>query len=149
MSLLRVRRRRGFAIADFLAGTIIFSGVLITLASMTRAKLQVLAEADAQTRALARAEEALDDVRARGLPQAPTGAADTQGFRLVRKTPVKIQGLADSTVILEARTLVAKAKGSEASADRGLMEVRVRLAWTGLSGEGELALSSVVPRGKP
>ena len=64
------RRRRGFAIADFLAGMLVLAGALTAFATMTKSKMDALAQSDQLARGVAAAEEAIDRVRVNGLPHA-------------------------------------------------------------------------------
>ena len=47
------RRRRGLALADFLAGLMIFSGTLVAFAGITGAKFEMLDATEMRGRALA------------------------------------------------------------------------------------------------
>jgi hypothetical protein len=115
-------RRRGFALADFLAGMMLLAGAMTAFATMTRAKLDALSMADQHARALAAAEEAIDRLRTGGLPRAPQGAADADGFRQV--LDFGVPGLQECTGRIEARGL--RVEGAEAG---DLFEARVVVTW--------------------
>lgn len=117
------QRRRGFALADFIAGTLLFTGAVVGFSTMTRAKMDALGLAEQQAAALAQAETAADRVRLDGLPGAPSGEADADGFRLCGAFDVT-GPLPGATGRVEARRL--RVQDGEA---RGLWEARVVVRW--------------------
>lgn len=122
-------RRRGFALADFIAGTLLFTGSLVGFTVMTRSKMDALGLAEQQASALAQAETAADRVRLAGLPAAPSGEADLEGFRLcstfdVASVSSGTAGLPGATGRVEARRL--RVLDGEA---HGLWEARVVVRW--------------------
>ena len=129
--------RRGVALADFLAGMLLLAGAMTAYATMTRSKMDALSMADQHARALATAEEAIDRVRTGGLPRAPQGPADADGFRHVMDFGVV--GLLGCTGRIEARSL--RLEGGEAA---DLFEARVVVRWTdGPMRNARIALSTV------
>ncbi|RMG15501.1 MAG: hypothetical protein D6731_08230 [Planctomycetota bacterium] len=135
---MRPRRRRGFALADFVAGTVIFAGALGAFAALTRAKMTVLSQTHRRAQALAAAELAVDRLRREGLPAPPRGAADPDGYRSVaRFTPTEAPWLRGH---LDARALrMAVGDGHL------LYEARVTVRWRERDGERTLRLATVVP----
>ncbi len=117
------RRRRGFALADFIGGTLLFTGSLVGFSVMTRSKMDALALAEQHASALAQAETAADQVRLSGLPAAPSGEADLEGFRLCSAFDV-VGGLPGAVGRVEARRL--RVLEGEA---HGLWEARVVVRW--------------------
>lgn len=133
-------RRRGVALADFLAGMLILAGAMTAFATMTRSKMEALAATDQHARALAAAEEAIDRVRTGGLPRAPEGDADADGFRRVHE--LAVSGLADGRCRIEARSVLL----DDGGAGHDLFEARVVVRWKdGATRQGRVALSTVVP----
>ena len=123
------QRRRGFALADFIAGTLLFTGSLVSFTVMTRSKMDALELAEQQAAALAHAETAADRVRLGGLPAAPSGEPDLEGFRLCAAFDVASvtsggAGLPAATGRIEARRL--RVLEGEA---HGLWEARVVVRW--------------------
>ena len=80
----RRRARRGIALADFIAGMMVFSAVIMVFAELTRSKFLLLTGSELRSRALSAAEETIDGIRRNGLGGRPKGKADRQGFRKVR-----------------------------------------------------------------
>ena len=116
-------RRSGFGLADFVAGTFVFTGALVGFTTMTNTKFDALGRSSQRAQALAAAEAAADRVRVQGLPGAPRGEADLEGFRSVAvfapKVPLpRVEGSID------ARWLRV-----EGGAGQGLYEARVRVRW--------------------
>lgn len=142
---LALRRRRGFGLVDFMVGTLVFAGVLATLASLTRAKLLTLHEADARRAALARAEAELDALRAGKALPAATGQADTDGFRLRSRSELELSELEAPELLVDSRALRLDEGGETA----GLIEVRVRVRWKGVDASNVVRLSTVLPRRTP
>lgn len=137
----RPRRRRGFALADFMTGTLLLAGALGAFTSITRAKFDALAAGDQHVRAAAAAEEALDRVRTGGLPAAPEGPADPDGFRLVTTFAPAGAGLSGAEGRLEAR-LLRLAEGDP----HDLLEVRVVVSWRDAPARrARVSLSTVAP----
>lgn len=137
---MSLRRRRGVALADFLAGMLILGGAMTAFAAMTRSKMEALAATDQHARALAAAEEAIDRVRTAGLPRAPGGDADADGFRRVHA--FEVEGLADGRCVVEARSL----RLAEDGAGHDLFEARVVVRWQDAPGRhARVALSTVAP----
>lgn len=135
------RRRGGFALADFLTGMLLLAGALGAFATITRAKFDALAAGDQHARAVAAAEEAIDHVRAVGLPRAPEGQADVDGFRLVATFEPADRALAGAEGRLEAR-LLRLAEGEA----HDLLEVRAVVRWQdGPGRRARVALSTVAP----
>lgn len=142
MTTCRRRGRRGVAIADFLAGMLVLSGALTGFAAMTRAKMDALAQSDQLARGVAAAEEALDRLRVSGLPKAPSGFADVDGFRVVTTFAPTAPGLFRAEGRVDARAL----RASEGAAVHGLFEVRVVVSWQdSATGRAEVRLSTVAP----
>jgi len=133
-------RRRGIALADFVAGTVILAGVVSAFTSMTRAKFDALAEAELHGRAAIAVQAGLDEVRARGLSAEPSGPADIDGFRRVEALAVRDEQLAEASAEVQARFL--RMASGEA---HGLYEVRVVVRWRGRHGEQRLSGSTVAP----
>lgn len=135
------RARRGFALADFVTGMLVLAGALGAFATITRAKFDALAAGDQHARAVAAAEEALDRVRTGGLPRAPEGQADRDGFRLVATFEPADDALAGAEGRLEARLLrVAEGAGHD------LLEVRAVVRWRdGSARPSRVALSTAAP----
>jgi hypothetical protein len=132
-------RRAGVAIADFLAGTFVLAGALTAFASMTRAKIDALGTSDQRALALAAAEEAADRVRTGGLPAAPHGDADPDGFRAVATFRPETR-LAHVEGRIEARSLRFAGAGD----DHDLFEARITVRWKdGATTFGQLALSTI------
>ena len=138
------RRTAGFAIADFLCGTLILAGAVATWATLTRAQIDVAAETERRARALYAAEEALARFQgARGLSLFAGGApGTTTDFALIER--FEGRGLArarkDEPVgRLEARPADARGLASTPGEDPGAagvrmpraIEVRARLEWRG------------------
>lgn len=143
MRLQRTRRgRRGFAIADFLAGMLVLAGALTAFATMTRSKMDALAQSDQLARGIAAAEEALDRVRTGGLPRAPFGDADVEGFRQVATFKPQGAGLYRPEGRIEARALRVGAGGGV----HGLFEARVVVTWQdGPTRRAAVRLSTISP----
>jgi hypothetical protein len=140
------QRARGFVMADFLTGTLIFSATLIAFFAMTESKFKLLDASEMRSRALAEAEVEIDRIRFEGLTVEPKGQADLDGFRLARKfKPAK--RLVRGEGVVEARALRMKGEGNP----RRLYEVRVTVRWRDKSGGGRVHLSTVsaLPQGKP
>jgi hypothetical protein len=134
------RGRRGVALADFLAGSLILAGAVTGFSTMTRTKLVALSTADQHARALAAAEEAIDRVRTGGLPRAPQGDADPDGFRLVLVFNVK--DLPEGMGRVEVRSLRLDDDGP----GHGLYEARAVVRWQdGPERRARVALSTVAP----
>ncbi len=137
--LLRARARRAFALADFLAGTLVLAGVVAGFTSLTRAKFDAISEGELHARGVSAVEARLDRIACDGLPAAPAGEADEQGFRLVEAFTPDDAGLAAGVGRVEARYL--RTEGDS----HGLYEVRVAVDWRGAHGEGRFAASTIAP----
>ena len=114
--------RRGFALADFVAGSLIVTATLVGFTALTRAKMQVLGDAQRRTAALAASEAALDRLRLEGLPVAPKGEADKLGYRQV--STFKPAGYPTANGTIDARAL--RMAVGEAHL---LYEARVSITW--------------------
>lgn len=135
-----LRRRRGFALADFVCGSLIFVGALLAFSTLTTSKYRLLDAGASRLAALAAAEAMVDGVRAEGLPALPQGEVDPDGFRQVATfTPQGSLGRAWGRI--DARAL--RVNGGE---DHGLLEVRVTVGWRDLNGHNQLSLSTVASR---
>jgi hypothetical protein len=141
---VRARRRSGFALADFIAGSLILAGAVGAWASLTRAQIDAAALVERRTRALYAAEEAL--ARGRSAPAAATAAAakSTNGAwveveRFAPRGLVAVSSGASGGVV-EARPLAAKASFAPPAA----VELRARLEWRGDTGPEKLELGSIV-----
>jgi len=139
------RSRRGFGLVDFMVGTIVFAGVIATFASLTRAKMLTLHEADARRAALARAEAEIDALRAGKRLPAVQGRADTNGFRLHSQTEFESPELQAPELLVDSRALRLEGEGDTA----GLVEVRVRVRWKGTGSSNTVHLSTLLPRRTP
>lgn len=133
-------RRAGIALADFVTGMLLLAGALGAFAAITRAKFEALSAGDQHLRAVAAAEEALDRVRTAGLPRAPEGAADPDGFRLVATFAPADPALQGAEGRLEARLL----RTAEGAAAHDLLEVRAVVRWQDGPGRRARVASSTV-----
>lgn len=136
----RCGRRAGFALADFLAGSMIFSATLTVFVALTQSKFDTLSAADQRSRAQAALEAELDRVRLLGAGGSPHGEADLQGFRLVRTFAPQVR-LPDVEGRVELRALrVEGAPGHQ------LFEARVSIGWTERPGRSSRLYASTVVR---
>lgn len=134
-------RRAGIALADFITGMLLLAGALGAFATITRAKFDALAASDQHARAVAAVEEAIDRVRTAGLPRAPEGQADPDGFRLVAAFSPADPALAGAEGRLEARLL--RVTDGEA---HDLLEVRAVVTWQdGPARRARVAMTTVAP----
>ena len=146
-------RRRGFALADFLAGSIIFSGTLSLFVAMTHAKFSTLEAADLRSRAEAALEVELDRVRLEGPGGAPTGEADADGFRLVRTFEPQMPGLAAPRLPAGRGEVALRALRVDGAPNHQLFEARVTVSWVDRPGDPGSGMrvcgSTVVAREEP
>ena len=138
MPRLRSGARRGFALADFMAGTLIFAGVVGVFVSLTNSKFGMLQASELRTRALFAAEDQVDRIRALGLGGGPAGMADAEGFRRVR-TFEPVGSLYEGLGEVRVRAL----RMAEGQDSRQLYEARVTVSWRGQQGIDRLSLSTV------
>ncbi len=131
------RQRGGFALADFVTGTVVFSSVILGFMSLTQGKFRVLDAAVMRTHAVAAAEAEIDAIRVGGLKGKPAGDADRDGFRRVR-TFDPLGKIPTARGVVEARAL----RMQDGAAHR-LLEVRVKVAWRDTSGENAVYISTV------
>lgn len=124
------RRAAGFAMTDFIAGTVILAGVLAAWTSATRAQLGAAGAADRRTRALYAAEEALVRFEAASgftrASEARTGGgafAEVERFDVAGLLPTTEGGKAG---LVEVRPLEAKVEGAVAPQ---AFEARARVEW--------------------
>ena len=147
----RARRRRGVALVDFIAGTIILAGATTAWVSLTRVQLDAISAADRRLRARSVATRALEEARASGTAPLANleGPADAQGFRLVRT--FSVPGLPSSSVgplgRLEARPLRVEPASDPGA--RPVWEVRAIVRWRGVTDVSELDLATVVGSSTP
>lgn len=138
------RRRRGFALIDFITGMVIFSAVMVAFVDLTRSKFGLISATEMQTRGLGAAEEVLDRLRVEGLRTEPADGAkrDAFGFRTLRTfVPAKEHGLPAGEGEVAVRSLRMKTGDAHL-----LYEVRITVSWRDASGRSHLALSTVLPR---
>jgi hypothetical protein len=135
------RRRRGFALADFFTGTVVFAGAMVAFATMTRSKMETIDQAATRHRALAVAEATMDEIRRAGSVKIPEIKADSDGFSEVRHTDSTIQGIGKASIQIDARS--ARVVGGRS---QGLLEVRVRVRWKDATGPSYLQLSTLARR---
>lgn len=142
MKKTKARRRAGFALADFVAGTIILAGAVTAWVAITRAQLDATRQADLRGRARSAALLALDEARLSGIEK-PSGEADANGFRLVKTFPVaNLPQLAsrEPSGRLEARRLAFDGEGDA----RGLVELRATVRWRAQQGDDVLEISTAL-----
>lgn len=121
MRALRARRR-GIAMADFIAGSLIFSATLGVFVGFTQLKFDTLRQTEALSRGNAAVEAELDRLREQGQVDPPQGDAELDGFRPVRSGP--LEGLPEGELRVAARALRI-----EGGSGYQLYEVRVRARW--------------------
>jgi len=138
-------RRRGFALADFIAGTVILAGAVSAWVAITRAQLDATRHADQRGKARNAALLALDDARLEGATALRTasGPADKNGFRLVRTfavpgLPVLVSREPQGR--LEARELPVEGDTAGGSA----IELRATITWRAEHGTDSLELSTAL-----
>lgn len=127
MSLLRARTRRGFALADFIAGSLILSATITAFVAMSRAKFQVLHAVEQLQVAQTALEAEADALRARDAISLPDGEPDAEGFVTLEafEAPASFhQG--EGAILL--RPLQVSTEDADADA-RGLYEARLTLTW--------------------
>lgn len=147
------RWRRGFALADFLAGSIIFSGTLSLFVALTQSKYRVLEAADLRSRAEAALEVELDRVRAEGLGGAPDGESDADGFRQVRTFDPVLPGQTKPCLPAGAGVVAVRALRVDGAPSHQLFEARITVRWEERPGDptsaSRLAASTVALREEP
>ena len=145
----RNARRRGIAMADFVAGTLLFSATLVVFAALTRSKFELISVTRMRAMALSGAETELDRVRADGLDQRPFGAVQSDGFRRVYTFDPRARedapALPGSEGLVEVRGL--RMEGGD---PRRLYEARVTVRWGQGPESGRVSLSTVttLPQGR-
>jgi len=136
-------RRGGFALADFVAGSLVLSATLTAFVALTNSKFQVLRAAELRSRAQVALEQEVDRVRLEGLAGLPAGQADLQGYRLVSEfEPGGALPAGEGRV--EARALRI-----DGGVGRRLYEARVSVGWLDRPGDPGsrvvLRASTIVP----
>jgi hypothetical protein len=127
------------ALADYVCGMLIFSASLVAFSTLTASKLRLLDAAHGRQRALGAAETRLDALRLGGLPAAPAGGGDVDGFR-------KVQDFAPAPKLPAGWGRVdARALRLSAGQAHGLYEVRVTVGWRDVNGRNQLSLSTLAP----
>lgn len=132
-------RQSGIVLADFMAGMFLFAATMLVFAELTHSKFEMLGATHMRAQALSAAEEAIDKIRARGLPHLPKGKADKHGFRFVDRftTGKQIPG---GQGVISARSLrMLEGKGHQ------LYEARVTVSWKDAVGTSRVSLSTIVP----
>lgn len=140
LSRRRRNRRAGFALADFLAGSMIFSATLTVFVALTRSKFDVLSASDQRSRAQAALERELDQVRLSGAGGEPQGEVDLEGFRLVRTFQPQAR-----LPQLEGRVEL-RALRVEGASWHQLFEARVSVSWVDRPGSRSRLTASTVVR---
>ena len=135
----RLRRRRGIAMADFIAGSLIFSATLGVFVGFTQLKFDTLQMAEDLSLGTAALEAEVDRLRELDGIEAPQGAPDLQGFRPLSEFPVD--------ALYEGRGRVsARALRVEGGSAYQLYEVRVEVSWrSGPEDRDRVASSLVLP----
>jgi len=134
-------RKRGIALVDFIAGTIILAGSVTAWVALTRAQIESVAFADRRQQARNACARALDDARNEGLESltADLGKTDASGFALVRRFPAaNLPSLGNEP----AGRLEARPVRTENGA--GCWEVRAVVRWKNPHGVDEVELSTVL-----
>lgn len=136
-------QRRGFALADFLTGTMIFAGALVGFSALTKSKFDVIHQAGAEQVAQGHLEAALDAVRRDGLTGKPNlKKVDRDGFLSVAERTLSLRGLGKVSETLAVRPLLSFDPQGQRLIETEVYEVRVQLSWA----EGQRSLSSLIPR---
>ena len=139
-----MRRDRGIALMDFVAGSLILAGAVAAWVSITRAQLDSNAFADRRLQARNACERALDDVRAEGPSAlADLPKADASGFAVMKRFPVA--NLPSTLKEMAGRVEARPLKGENAF---GAYEVRAVVRWKNLDTVEECELSTILG-GKP
>lgn len=119
----RSSRHRGFALADFLAGSMILSGTMALFVALTQSKFRTLEAAELRSRAQAALEVELDRVRLQGPGGVPAGEADREGFRVARSfSPEGRLPVGQGQVALRALRV-------DGAAAHQMFEARVTVRW--------------------
>lgn len=140
----RVRHGRGIALADFIAGMMIFSAVMVVFTDLTRSKFNLISATEMHQRGQGAAEEALDRLRLEGLPSRPGKdvKADAQGFRQVTEFVLdKAHRLPEAKGEIAVRSLRMAAGDGHM-----LYEARVSISWRDTTGRSSLSITTVLPR---
>ena len=135
----KLRRRRGIAMADFIAGSLIFSATLGVFVGFTQLKFETLRQAESLSRANAAVEAEADRLREVGSIPAPQGQPDLNGFRELSQFDV------DDLYGAEGK-VSARALRIEGGAAYQLYEVRVQVSYTvGADDRDRTVCSLVLP----
>jgi hypothetical protein len=136
--------RRGFALADFLTGTMIFAGALVGFTALTRSKFDLIHQASAENVATGHLEATLDVLRRDGLPAKPDlSKTDRNGYQWVAERKLNLTGVGPATETTTVRPLVHFDAQGRRLVETQVYEVRVELTWTG----GRRSISSALPQG--
>lgn len=136
-----MRRARGIALIDFIAGTIILAGAVTAWVTLTRAQLESVAFADRRQQARNAAARALDDAKAEGAAvfAAELDKPGPDGFSLVRRFTVTNLPAVGSE---PAGRLEARPLRTENAC--GCFELRAVVRWKNQHGQDETELSTIV-----
>jgi len=136
--------RRGFALADFLTGTLIFAGALVGFTALTRSKFDLIHQASSENVVTGHLEQSLDALRREGLPAAPDlNKTDREGYQWVAERKLQLPGVGPATETTTVRPLVHFDPKGRRLVETRVYEVRVELIWQG----GRRSLSSALPQG--
>ncbi len=136
--------RRGFALADFLTGTMIFAGALVGYTGLTRSKFEMISQASSEQVVKGQLEASLDLLRREGLPAKPNlSKTDSEGYQWVAERKVELRGLGPAKVTTSVRPLTHFDPAGQRLIETEVYEVRVQLTWRG----GRRSLSSALPQG--
>ncbi|MEZ6186069.1 MAG: hypothetical protein R3F62_13790 [Planctomycetota bacterium] len=130
-------RRRGIAMADFIAGSLIFSATLGVFVGFTNVKFETLRQSEALSRANAAVEAEVDRLRELGAIAAPQGEAGLDGFRAL--SSFEVPDVNEGSGEVAARAL--RVEGGQAYQ---LYEVRVRVRWRSGAADYDRVSSSLV-----
>lgn len=138
--------RRGFALADFLTGTMIFAGALVGFTALTRSKFDLIHQASSEQVVTKHLEASLDRVRREGLPAKPNvNKTDAEGYQWVAERKLDLPRTGAAVEEIRVRPLVHFDAAGTRQIETEVYEVRVQLTWTG----GRRSLSSAIAQGAP
>lgn len=136
--------RRGFALADFLTGTMIFAGALVGFTTLTSSKFEMIHQASSEQVVKGQLESSLDLLRRDGLPAKPDlSKTDRDGYQWVAERKLKLRGLEAATETTSVRPLVHFDAAGRRLIETEVYEVQVKLTWQG----GQRSLSGALPQG--
>ena len=136
-----MKRARGFALMDFIAGSVILAGAVTAWASLTNAQLESAAFADRRQQARNACARALDDARAEDLESlvSELGKPGPDGFAIAKR--FQVPGLpttsSENPGRLEARPLKTETRF-------GCYEVRATVRWKNPNGVDQVELSTIL-----